>query len=234
MRRAPRSTCVGAAIVRTRTFAGRSAGRETSASTDELVDPRGERAQHRDGRAERRVVRIDALGDHDELHRSTSSRTLAAYSSGETSQPRLQPAPPRPGRSNRSRSPTSSTSAAAIASGSGDDEHAVDTVMHEVRDAADRAAEHRPAAQLRLDHDAAHPLRPRGQDEQAGLVEGRDDLLRVEAAVPDASLGDEAPGQVGACAVADDPQRRVRDLRRARTATRRPARRRSCTAPARR
>ena len=62
-----------------------------------------------------------------------------------------------------------------------------------------------------------------------------DDLVRVEAPVPrDAALGDEAPEHVGAGAVADDPQRGVRDAARARAATPRPARRCSCTARARR
>jgi len=44
----------------------------------ELVDSRGERAQHRNGGAERGIVGVDALGDDDELHDSTSSRMRAA------------------------------------------------------------------------------------------------------------------------------------------------------------
>ena len=155
--RAPRTACVAPPIVLTRTFAGRSTGTRDEREHDDLVDALGERPQHRDGRAERRIVGVDALGDDDELHESTSSRIRVAYSSGETSQ----------------RSPAARALAASRVSSSwsssrrqrrcdrlrlGTTEHSVDAVRDEVGDPADVRAEHRTAAQLGLDHDAPHAL----------------------------------------------------------------------------
>ncbi len=69
---------------------GQRAGHCPVREDDDLVDARRKRGDLGHGRAEVRVVRIDALRDEDEPHelsrcaiaRSTSSAILAAYSSG--------------------------------------------------------------------------------------------------------------------------------------------------------
>ena len=56
-------------------------------------------------------------------------------------------------------------------------EQPLDAVADEVADPAGRARDDASAAGEALDHDAAEPLEPRGQDEQPRLVHPTRDLL---------------------------------------------------------
>ena len=97
------------------------------------------------------------------------------------------------------------------------DQEPVGAVLDEIRDPADPAADHGPPAAERLHHDASHPLRARGQDETRGLVERRGDLRRPESGRPRGpprEVRDESPDKRRERTRADDPEHRVRHVRR--------------------
>ena len=98
---------------------------------------------------------------------STSAAIRSAYSSGVAVHLDADAAAPSPSRAASSPSVSTRSIAAASACVSpGRDEEAVDAVLDDVRDPACAGADHRPAADERLDHDPRQPLGGRRKHER--------------------------------------------------------------------
>ena len=169
---------------------------------------------------------------------STSSRTRRAYSSGVTSHgsTRIRPAAPRRSASARSESTRASASASAPASPGGTSSPVSPSATTSGIPPTRLATTARPR-QRGLDHDAAHSLRARREDEQRRRVERGGDLLRGQRRRP-LDAGPAARRRAAAASGASVPWpttcRAASGTARPRGATPPRARRRPCSARARR
>ena len=98
----------------------------------------------------------------------------------------------------------------------GIDEQSRVVVVDDVGDAAGTSADDGASAAERLEHDPRSALRPRREEEEPGVVERLHDVRCLQAEIPvDAAreVADERPGDLAMAAVADHPERRIRDPR---------------------